>query len=95
MDLKQQIGQLEEWLRSLELEQYTARLEQMRQRNELLLEARAALEVDLQHIMAAKGVSAAELDPKLFQASFRDTENWITHHQKLFSETLRLLSTTE
>ena len=95
MDLKQQIGQLEEWLRSLELEQYTARLEQMRQRNELLLEARAALEVDLQHIMAAKGVSAAELDPKLFQASFRDTENWITHHQKLFSETLRLLSATE
>lgn len=94
-ELKQQSAQLEEWLRSFELEQYTARLERMRQRNALLLEARAALEVDLQHIMAAKGISAGELDPKLFQASFRETEEWIIHHQKLFSQTLRLLSDTQ
>jgi hypothetical protein len=67
----------------------------MRQRNELLLEARAALEVDMQRILAARGIAAGELNPGLFQASFQDTEKWITHHQKLFGDTVRLLSSKE
>ena len=93
--LKEQSRKNEEWLRSLELQQFMQRLEQLRQRNRLLTDARAALEADLDHIRAVKNIPAGEPDPALFQASFQDTEKWITHYQKLFGDTLRLLSSVE
>jgi len=93
--LKEQNRQTEEWLSSLELHQYLQRLEKMRQRNQLLMEIRANLAQDLEQIRAVKGMDAAEPAPAVLQATFRDTENWITHYQQLLSNTVQLLSNVE
>lgn len=90
--LTEQIRQSEQWLQSLELQQYIQRLEQLRQRNALLTDAKTALQADLRHIRAVKGIAPEEPEPAVLQASFDDTEKWITHHQKLFSDTISLLS---
>lgn len=93
--LKKQTEQLEGWLRGLELEQYTQRLERMRQRNQELAEMKDALQKDLQRLMAAGNLSASELDTGLFQADFRNMEGWILHYQKLFADTVSKLGTKE
>lgn len=93
--LKKQAEQLESWLRGLELEQYTQRLEQMRQRNQELMQAKTALQEDMQRLLAAGGGSAGELDVSLFQADFRNIENWILYYQKLFADTVKKLSSKD
>ena len=93
--LKEQNKQYEEWLASLELQQYLQRLEQMRQRNQLLMDIRANLSQDLERIREVKGIDPKEPAPAVLQASFQDTEKWITHYQQLLSETVHLLSNVD
>lgn len=93
--LKEQNRQTEEWLASLELKQYLDRLERMRQRNQLLMEIRTNLTQDLERLRAVKGMDAKEPTPAVLQASFRDTEKWITHYQQLLNDTVHLLSNVE
>ena len=93
--LAEQNRQAEEWLGSLELQQYLERLDRMRQRNQLLMEIRTGLAQDLERLRSVKGMDAKEPAPAVLQAAFRDTENWITHYQQRLSETVHLLSNVE
>lgn len=93
--LREQNRQAEEWLSSLELQQYLEKLEKLRRRNQLLMEIRTNLAQDLEQIRAVKGMDASEPAPAVLQASFKDTEKWIAHYQQLLSETVHLLSNVE
>ena len=90
--LETQRKNAEEVLRGLHLEGYMDRLQRLRERNNLLLEARAALETDLQEIMAARNLRPDSLDMSFFQEDFRRTEQWVAHYQTLFGNVLSQLS---
>lgn len=89
---QEELQALEAWFRELDMEGWSQKLEQLRQRCQCLTEVKTALEEDLRHLQDSQGITGVRPDPQLFRQTFEEMEKQITQYQALLTNALANLS---